>query len=339
MMLSNQFDSRPYDVVPSNIRNGSSGFCRANHRATSATLLVQRERKQRKWRPDGFPKLSTILKQCCELAVWYHHRAGVDEEAGIQRRLATARKEMKEYGSVQWDSTILSVEGDIDRGAQELRRIATRLVGMPESSLAEDDEPVESPDPVQDGAAVPPAKSVFGEFSGLARMLGDSCVDLGQGFPNFDPPEFVVKALRDELDGTVPGAVRTRHQYTRRKLDLGEALLEEEDENGDSDQWDTAVCCYAEQVRALFLHHSEARGPCYARARIQQELFQAEDYYFQLDSHFRMIPKWDEELLEQLAMCNSEKPILSTYPSSYTLPEEGFDRRLCTTVPFGVIAH
>ena len=25
-------------------------------------------------------------------------------------------------------------------------------------------------------------------------MLGDSCVDLGQGFPNFDPPEFVVKA-------------------------------------------------------------------------------------------------------------------------------------------------
>lgn len=33
---------------------------------------------------------------------------------------------------------------------------------------------------------------------------------------------------------------------------------------------------YAGQVRTLFLHHSEARGPCYARARIQQELFQAE---------------------------------------------------------------
>lgn len=26
-------------------------------------------------------------------------------------------------------------------------------------------------------------------------MLGDSCVDLGQGFPNFDPPEFVVQAV------------------------------------------------------------------------------------------------------------------------------------------------
>lgn len=32
---------------------------------------------------------------------------------------------------------------------------------------------------------------------------------------------------------------------------------------------------FAKQVRNLFLHHSEARGPCYARARIQQELFQA----------------------------------------------------------------
>ncbi len=33
----------------------------------------------------------------------------------------------EEYGSIQWDSTILSVEGDIDRGVKELRRIATRL--------------------------------------------------------------------------------------------------------------------------------------------------------------------------------------------------------------------
>ena len=32
------------------------------------------------------------------------------------------------------------------------------------------------------------------------------------------PPPF--QALRDELDGTVPGAVRTRHQYTRWGLGL-----------------------------------------------------------------------------------------------------------------------
>lgn len=32
----------------------------------------------------------------------------------------------------------------------------------------------------------------------------------------------------------------------------------------------------------------QARGPCYARARIQQ-LYQGEDYYLQLDSHFRAL--------------------------------------------------
>ncbi|CAJ1457704.1 unnamed protein product, partial [Effrenium voratum] len=151
---------------------------------------------------------------------------GEDDEASIQRRLATARQEMKEYGSVEWDSTILSVEGDVVLGARELLRTAAQLAGISEATLAEDDEPMESPDPQGKGAA--PKKSVFGEFSGLARMLGDSCVDLGQGFPNFDPPEFVVQALRDELDGTVPGAVRTRHQYTRTAghVTLVEALAE-----------------------------------------------------------------------------------------------------------------
>ncbi|CAE7584812.1 ccbl [Symbiodinium microadriaticum] len=81
-------------------------------------------------------------------------------------------------------------------------------------ALRSDDEPVESPDPEVKSPGAQP-KSVFGEFSGLARMLGDSCVDLGQGFPNYDPPDFVVQALRDELDGTGKGKVRTRHQYTR----------------------------------------------------------------------------------------------------------------------------
>ena len=39
-------------------------------------------------------------------------------------------------------------------------------VGLPEATLAEEDEPMESPEPAQ-GAA----KSVFGEFSGLARTV------------------------------------------------------------------------------------------------------------------------------------------------------------------------
>lgn len=58
-------------------------------------------------------------------------------------------------------------------------------------------------------------KNVFGEMSAIARQLGADGVDLGQGFPDFDPPQFVVEALRQELEGSTEGQVRTTHQYTR----------------------------------------------------------------------------------------------------------------------------
>eukprot|EP00440_Ansanella_granifera_P073377 gb/GFBE01079623.1/.p1 GENE.gb/GFBE01079623.1/~~gb/GFBE01079623.1/.p1 ORF type:complete len:603 (+),score=128.52 gb/GFBE01079623.1/:1-1809(+) len=153
-------------------------------------------------------------------------RRGADDDTAVQRRLETARKEMQEYSSVEWDTVILSVDGDTDSSMQDLRRVAKELlqpgsrsdVGDRSEHLedcaleAAEDSPVESPEPSVPGA---PSKSVFGEFSGLARSLGDSCVDLGQGFPNFDPPDFVVQALRDELDSCAESGARIKHQYTR----------------------------------------------------------------------------------------------------------------------------
>eukprot|EP00930_Biecheleria_cincta_P084016 TRINITY_DN73514_c0_g1_i1.p1 TRINITY_DN73514_c0_g1~~TRINITY_DN73514_c0_g1_i1.p1 ORF type:complete len:847 (+),score=143.12 TRINITY_DN73514_c0_g1_i1:74-2614(+) len=79
---------------------------------------------------------------------------------------------------------------------------------------------------------------------------------------------------------------------------------------------------FDQQVRIVDRHYSEARGPCFARALIEKELFRGEDYVLQLDSHYRMIQHWDEELIRQLRCCSSDKPILTTYPSSYTLPED-----------------
>ncbi|CAE7827723.1 GK1 [Symbiodinium sp. CCMP2592] len=52
---------------------------------------------------------------------------GGGDEAELQTRLETARREMKEYGSFQWDSTILSVDGDVDSAVRELLRVATKL--------------------------------------------------------------------------------------------------------------------------------------------------------------------------------------------------------------------
>ena len=38
---------------------------------------------------------------------------------------------LEEYGSFQWDSTILSVDGHIDSAVRELIRVATKLAGAP----------------------------------------------------------------------------------------------------------------------------------------------------------------------------------------------------------------
>eukprot|EP00747_Dinoflagellata_sp_TGD_P168468 gnl/TRDRNA2_/TRDRNA2_194908_c0_seq1.p1 gnl/TRDRNA2_/TRDRNA2_194908_c0~~gnl/TRDRNA2_/TRDRNA2_194908_c0_seq1.p1 ORF type:complete len:646 (+),score=79.69 gnl/TRDRNA2_/TRDRNA2_194908_c0_seq1:130-2067(+) len=63
------------------------------------------------------------------------------------------------------------------------------------------------------GAVV--SKNVFHEMSAIARQLGDDGVDLGQGFPDFDPPEFVVDALREGIAESMEGEVSVKHQYTR----------------------------------------------------------------------------------------------------------------------------
>ena len=48
-----------------------------------------------------------------------------------QKTSAPSTRVSKEYGSVEWDSTILSVEGDVVLGARELLRTAAQLAGGP----------------------------------------------------------------------------------------------------------------------------------------------------------------------------------------------------------------
>ena len=72
------------------------------------------------------------------------------------------------------------------------------------------------------------------------------------------------------------------------------------------------------QVRSLYLHHGDAKGPCFARA-LAQTLWRGETYFLQIDSHMRFVQDWDEMLLTDLKSCPSSKPILSTYPPPYEL--------------------
>lgn len=74
--------------------------------------------------------------------------------------------------------------------------------------------------------------------------------------------------------------------------------------------------CKANITHIERLSHEEARGPCWARWRIQQ-MWTGEEYYFQIDSHTRVIKGWDTILKKQLSLCPSSKPCLTQYPPEY----------------------
>ncbi|MEO5345482.1 MAG: hypothetical protein H7834_03770 [Magnetococcus sp. YQC-9] len=76
------------------------------------------------------------------------------------------------------------------------------------------------------------------------------------------------------------------------------------------------------QVRGLIIPVAESRGACWARSRIQNELFADEDYYLQIDSHTRFDPDWDLHLIRMLHACPAAKPVLSTHPNKYLPPDE-----------------
>lgn len=73
------------------------------------------------------------------------------------------------------------------------------------------------------------------------------------------------------------------------------------------------------QVRITSIDYRDAAGPCVARAEAQK-LYDGEAYYLQIDSHMRFRQHWDAYLLQELRKCPSAKPILTTYPLGYTLP-------------------
>lgn len=79
------------------------------------------------------------------------------------------------------------------------------------------------------------------------------------------------------------------------------------------------------QTKIERLSYISARGPTWARWRIQQK-WNGEEYYLQIDAHTRMIKGWDSILKQELAMCPSSKPVLTQYPLEYDIVDKN-DRR------------
>lgn len=76
---------------------------------------------------------------------------------------------------------------------------------------------------------------------------------------------------------------------------------------------------YKSRIRILNLSHEEAQGPTYARSLIETQLYQQEDFVLMIDAHTVFVPSWDTLCISQLLLCDSPKPILTTYPHDYAL--------------------
>lgn len=88
------------------------------------------------------------------------------------------------------------------------------------------------------------------------------------------------------------------------------------------------------QLRIDEVSAEHSRGACWARNRTQA-LWSGEDYYLQIDSHMRFVQGWDEKLIDMLAKCPSEKPVLSTYPLGFTPPNTFVKDELVILCPGG----
>lgn len=86
------------------------------------------------------------------------------------------------------------------------------------------------------------------------------------------------------------------------------------------DEWDN-LDLYKDDPRfkIIDVDYRESKGACWARNTLQQQ-YDDEQYTLQLDSHHRFIENWDTELidmLEDLRTKGHEKPLLTSYISSY----------------------
>ncbi len=70
------------------------------------------------------------------------------------------------------------------------------------------------------------------------------------------------------------------------------------------------------------VHHSESLGCCWARNRTFA-MFDDEPYLLQVDAHTRFAARWDARFIDMLESTGSGLPVLTTYPSRYTVDDGG----------------
>jgi hypothetical protein len=85
------------------------------------------------------------------------------------------------------------------------------------------------------------------------------------------------------------------------------------------------------QLRENNMHFKDAKGAGYAR-KLAMELYDGEDYFFQVDSHMRFAKGWDTKLKNMLSSLQkktkNKKIILSQFPAPYIVLTDGSEHYL-----------
>lgn len=104
------------------------------------------------------------------------------------------------------------------------------------------------------------------------------------------------------------------------KIHVG--LFWQGDEEEDQDCFEIPFM-YPEQVKIKKIPYQEAKGVGTARIEAMK-LIEDEEYTLQIDGHMRFVQDWDETLIqmhENLEAAGHSKPLISTYPPEYQIPD------------------
>lgn len=97
------------------------------------------------------------------------------------------------------------------------------------------------------------------------------------------------------------------------------------------DEWDNLDAFAADpRFKIIDVDYKDSKGACWARNLLQQQ-YDGEEYTLQLDSHHRFVDNWDQELIEMIAQLKAkghEKPLLTSYASSFNPKNDPAERTL-----------
>jgi hypothetical protein len=97
------------------------------------------------------------------------------------------------------------------------------------------------------------------------------------------------------------------------------------------------------KIEIYSVDYRHTKGVCWVRHKIQS-FIEDEDYYLQIDSHMRFDKDWDEKFKNYLNECNSLKPVITFYPSAYSIEDgkkqfniikneiRGLNRQACSSL-------